>query len=118
MGHRGKTRYTVFKKECKMARTRRNFSAEFKTKVVLDIISGSKSTAEVCREYDLKPDLVSHWKNQFLANASQVFESEKKVDPQEARIEELERLAGKLSLELEVAKKALTLLPRTKPQDK
>ena len=57
-----------------MARTRRNFSAEFKTKVVLDIISGSKSTAEVCREYDLKPDLVSHWKSQFLANASQVFE--------------------------------------------
>jgi transposase len=101
-----------------MARTRRNFSAEFKTKVVLDIISGSKSTADVCREYNLKPDLVSHWKNQFLANASQVFESEKKVDPQQARIEELERLAGKLSLELEITKKALTLLPRTKPQDK
>ena len=98
-----------------MARTRRNFSAEFKTKVVLDIISGSKSTADVCREYELKPDLVSHWKNQFLVNASQIFESEKKVDPQQARIEELERLAGKLSLELEVAKKALTLLPRTKP---
>jgi transposase len=98
-----------------MARTRRNFSAEFKTKVVLDIISGSKSAADVCREYNLKPDLVSHWKNQFLVNASQIFESEKKVDPQQARIEELERLAGKLSLELEVAKKALTLLPRTKP---
>lgn len=101
-----------------MARTRRNFSAEFKTKVVLDIISGTKTTADVCREYDLKPDLVSHWRNQFLANASQVFESEKKVDPQQARIEELERLAGKLSLELEITKKALTLLPRTKPPDK
>jgi len=35
-----------------------------------------------------------------------------------ARIEELERLAGKLSLELEVAKKALMLLPRTKPPGK
>lgn len=101
-----------------MARTRRNFSAEFKTKVVLEIISGSKTTAEICREYNLKPDLVSHWKNQFLANASQVFESETKVDPQQARIEELERLAGKLSLELEVAKKALTLLPQTKPPSK
>ena len=60
-----------------MARTRRNFSAEFKTQVVLDIIDGSKSTADVCREYNLKPDLVSHWKNQFLANAAQVFESGK-----------------------------------------
>jgi len=101
-----------------MARTRRNFSAEFKAEVVLDIISGSKSTADVCREYDLKPDLVSHWKNQFLANASQVFESGTKIDPQQARIEELERLAGKLSLELEITKKALTLLPQSKPPGK
>jgi transposase len=101
-----------------MARTRRNFSAEFKTKVVLEIINGMKTAADVCREYDLKPDLVSHWKNQFLANAAQVFENGTKVDPQQARIEELERLAGKLSLELEVAKKALTLLPRTKPPGK
>lgn len=99
-----------------MARTRRNFSAEFKAKVVLEMISGSKSAAEVCREYNLKPDLVSHWKNQFMANAAQVFEKDKQVDPQQTRIEELERLAGKLSLELEVAKKALTLLPQVRRQ--
>ena len=101
-----------------MARTRRNFSAEFKAKVVLEIISGSKTTAEACREYNLKPDLVSHWKNEFLANAAQVFENGTKVDPQQARIAELERLAGKLSLELEVAKKALRLLPRVKTPSK
>ena len=100
-----------------MARTRRNFSAEFKAKVMLEILSGSKSAAEVCREYNLKADLVSHWKNQFVVNAAQVFENGTKVDPQQARIEELERLAGKLSLELEVAKKALMLLPRVKKQD-
>ncbi len=82
------------------------------------IISGSKTTADVCREYNLKPDLVSHWKSQFLANAAQVFESGTKVDPQQARIEELERLAGKLSLELEMAKKALMLLPQAKPPSK
>ena len=100
-----------------MARTRRNFSAEFKAKVVLEILSGSTSAAEMCREYNLKPDLVSHWKNQFMTNAAQVFENGTKVDPQQARIEELERLAGKLSLELEIAKKALTLLPRVKKQN-
>jgi transposase-like protein len=78
------------------------------------MIRGNKTAAEVCREYDLKPDLVSHWKNEFLANAAQVFENGTKIDPQQARIEELERLAGKLSLELEVAKKALRLLPQVK----
>lgn len=84
---------------------------------MLEIISGSKSAAEVCREYNLKPDLVSRWKNQFLANAAQVFESEAELDPQQARIQELERLAGRLSLELEIAKKALTLLPRARAQN-
>jgi len=100
-----------------MPRTRRNFTAEFKAKVVLEIISGSKSAAEVCREYNLKPDLISHWKNQFLANAAQVFENKSEMDPQQARVHELERLAGKLSLELEIAKKALTLLPRARVQN-
>jgi transposase len=68
-----------------MARTRRNFSAEFKAKVVLEIISGSKTAAEVCRECNLKADLVSHWKNEFLTSAAQVFENGMKVDPQQAQ---------------------------------
>jgi transposase-like protein len=100
-----------------MPRTRRKFTAEFKAKVVLEIISGSKSAAEICREYNLKPDLISHWKNHFVANAAQTFENGAEIDPQQARIQELERLAGKLSLELEIAKKALTLLPRTRVQN-
>jgi hypothetical protein len=35
--------------------TRRVFSADFKAKVVLDVISGRKSGAAVCCEYHLKP---------------------------------------------------------------
>ena len=97
-----------------MARTRRTFNAEFKAKVVLEIISGNKNMAEACREYSLKADLLSHWKTQFLDNASKVFESVSEADPQQARIAELERLAGKQSLELEILKKALTLLPQAR----
>jgi transposase-like protein len=93
---------------------RRTFTAEFKAKVVLEIISGSKSMAEACREYSLKADLLSHWKAQFLNNAFKVFENASEVDPQQARIAELERLAGKQSLEMEILKKALTLLPQAR----
>lgn len=95
---------------------RRIFSAEFKAKIVLDLISGAKNAAEVCREYEIKPDLLSHWKSQFLSNAARVFENGKEMDPQQERMAELERLAGKQSLEIEILKKALTLLPqRNKP---
>lgn len=86
-------------------------------KVVLEIISGSKNMAEACREYSLKADLLSHWKSQFLGNASKVFENASEADPQQARIAELERLAGKQSLELEILKKALTLLPQAKQKN-
>jgi transposase-like protein len=95
-----------------MARTRRIFSAEFKAKVVLEIISSNKSMAEACREYNLKADLLSHWKAQFLDNAAKVFEATTEADPQQTRIAELERLAGKQSLEMEILKKALILLPQ------
>jgi hypothetical protein len=81
---------------------------------------------ELCREHELKPDLLSHWKSQFLANAAKVFENAKEVDPQQERIAELERLAGKQSLELEIlhlpwravpGKKVLTLLPQRRKPD-
>lgn len=88
----------------------RQFSPEFKAKVVLEIIGGQKSAADICREYQLKADLVSKWKAQFLAEAASVFKRNDASDPQQARMAELERLAGKLSLELEVAKKASELL--------
>jgi transposase len=89
---------------------RRQFSADFKAKVVLDVISGRKSAAEVCREYRLKPTLLANWKKSFLAGAPSLFERGHAPDPAEARIAELERIVGKLTLELEVAKKAFTLL--------
>ncbi len=88
----------------------RQFTSEFKAKVVLEIISGQKSAADICREHNLKADLVSKWKAQFLAEAASVFQRSEQADPQQARIAELERLAGKLSLELEIAKKASALL--------
>lgn len=90
--------------------TRRQFSSEFKAKVVLEVVSGRKSAAEVCREYQLKPTLLANWKKSFLASAPKLFGRERLVDPAEARIAELERMVGKLTLELEVAKKAFTLL--------
>jgi transposase len=90
-------------------RQRRTFSAEFKARVVLEILSGRKTAAQVCREQQLKPDLLSRWKAEFVAQASSVFGGDERDQQAERRIAELERLVGRLSLELEVAKKAALL---------
>jgi transposase len=89
---------------------RRQFSPEFKSKLVLEVLSGRRTAAEVCREYQLKDDMFSRWKAQFVANAPKLFEHEHQTDPAEARIAELERVIGRLTLELEVAKKAFRLV--------
>lgn len=92
-----------------MARKRRNFSAEFKMKVVLELISGKKSLAEASREYEIKDTVLARWKQEFLSKAIQVFEQPQDVQEKEARIAELERMVGKLTMKVELQKKVLSL---------
>lgn len=94
-----------------MAKHRRKYSAEFKAQVVLEILSGVKSGAEVCREYGIRSQLLSKWKAQFLESAANVFEEQGQAPAEDkARIAELERLAGRQALEIEVLKKASSIL--------
>ena len=50
---------------------RRTFSAEFKTKVVLELIQGKKSLSEASREYEIKDTVLSRWKQEFLERAGE-----------------------------------------------
>ena len=89
---------------------RRKFSPEFKAQVVLEVLSGAKSGAQVCREYGIRTQLLSKWKAKFLENAALVFEEGREPNTEyKARIAELERLAGRQALELEILKKASSI---------
>jgi transposase-like protein len=90
---------------------RRKFTPEFKAQRVLEILTGTKSQAEVCREYQLKPQVVGRWKKQLLDNLPQLFEGKgTNSTGEEERIAELERMVGRLTMELEVEKKAANIL--------
>jgi transposase len=73
-------------------RQRRQFSAEFKSRVVLEVLSGQKRAAEVCREHQLKPDLLSRWKADFVTQVATVFAGDERSQRSEQRVAELERL--------------------------
>jgi transposase-like protein len=92
-----------------MPRKRRIFNAEFKAKVVLELITGRKGLAEASREYNIKDTVLSRWKQEFMAKATQVFEQPQDVQEKEARIAELERMVGKLTMQIELQKKVLSL---------
>ena len=89
-----------------MTKQRRQFSAEFKVRVVLEMISGEKGLMQASREYGIKDTVLSRWKQEFLERATQVFETPKS-DEQGERIAELERMVGRLTMQLDMAKKVL-----------
>lgn len=91
-------------------RSRRVFSPEFKVQVVLELLSGATSLAEAARRHQVKPDILSRWKAEFLERAPALFQSPERHSQDQARVADLERLVGKLTLELEVTKKASSLL--------
>ena len=89
---------------------RRTFTAGFKAKVVLEMLTGQRSGAEICREYKIGAPLLSNWKAQFLERVEQVFQGDERSNSEQARIAELERLVGQQALEIEVLKKASSIL--------
>jgi transposase len=89
---------------------RRKFTAEFKAQVVLDLVSGAKSAAELCREQQLNPQLLARWKTEFVERAPLLFQQEAMQSQEQERIAELERVVGRLTMQLEIAKKASALL--------
>jgi transposase-like protein len=93
-----------------MARKRRTFTSKFKAEVVLQLISGEKTMAEICREHRLNQQMVSRWKRELLENAASVFEHKQEYSGDQERIAELERVLGRKTLELEIAKKASSIL--------
>jgi transposase len=86
-------------------KARRSYTPEFKAKVVLEMISGEKGLMQASREYGIKDSVLSRWKQEFLERAPQVFELPKKDDQNEARLAELERMVGRLTMQLDAAKK-------------
>ena len=92
-------------------RKRRNFTPEFKAKVVLEALRGENSQAELCQRHNISEEQLSKWKQQFVENAASLFESRDKPSKDEMeRIAELEQLVGRLSVAMDIQKKALTWL--------
>jgi transposase len=89
---------------------RRTFNPEFKARAVLEELTGAKSTAEICREYQLKPQVFSRWKAELLERAPEIFATRPSRGGEQERIAELERMVGRLTMELEAAKKASSIL--------
>ena len=85
---------------------RRRFSPDFKARVVMEMLTEQKSATQASREYGIKDSVLSRWKQEFIERSPQLFEQGTVSDDRDQRIAELERMVGRLAMELEMAKKA------------
>ena len=86
-------------------RNQRSFSQEFKRQAVEELLSGESRPAQICRRYNISSSLLYHWKRQYSRGR---FNNEPTEEAAlKDRIEKLERLVGRLTLENEFLKRGL-----------
>ena len=99
-----------------MSRSRRNFSAEFKTNLVLQLLKGEKELNVLAVENDIQPNLLRNWKKEFLTNASLAFDNKREDNLREKLAEERKEKAeyakkvGQLTMQVDWLKKNLKKL--------
>jgi len=93
-----------------MKKSRRKFSAEFKTKVVLEALSERLTTTELAQKHEIHPNQIAQWKREFLDHAADIFSrsgKQEQAQQSDEQTEPLYRKIGQLQIENDFLKKKL-----------
>ena len=82
-----------------MKRTRRNHTPGFKAQVALAAIRGDKTLAELAEHFEVHPNQISEWKQQFAASAADVFGGTPRAKAAEPDLKSLHAKIGQFTLE-------------------
>lgn len=94
------------RKSRSMKRKRKQYSGAFKAKVGLEAMIGIKTTAQLAREYQVHPLLVTQWKKVLRDRMPEIFEKGKVAgDDSERTIAALHQKIGQLTVDLDWLKK-------------
>ena len=104
-GREEKTEYNVT-----MKKGRKNYSSEFKSKVVLELLSGDHTLNEVAERHQISPATLCGWHKLFQERASMIFdkgpcEQDKQLFDQKEEIDALHKKVGQLTIECDWLKK-------------
>lgn len=86
-----------------MRRTQKRYTQEFKRQVVEELMTGPESGVAVSRRYGLSGGLLSRWCKEFEEGSEPTSEEDSR--PLKARVAELERKIGQLTMENDFLKK-------------
>ena len=96
-----------------MSRQRKNFSAKFKSDLVIELLKGEKDLNTLATENNIQPNLLRNWTKEFLNNATAVFDDKREENLKDKLAEERKEKAeyakkvGQLTMQVEWLKKNL-----------
>lgn len=90
---------------------KRQHSAEFKTSVVLEILKGEKTVAQISSQYGVHPTQIKRWKDRAVSGIKGFFSDppDKMLSEKDRLIGELYRQIGQLKVEADWLKKKMGL---------
>ncbi len=100
---------------------RNQYTAEFKAKVILEVLREEATVNEIASRHGISPVMISRWKKEFVERASEVFkkgpsEAEKELVKEQGHVAELERKVGQLTYEVDwLKKKSIEIFQRKIP---
>jgi putative transposase len=92
-----------------MVAIRKNYTAAFKAKVVIEAIKQEKTISQISSEFGVHSNLIGKWKKKMLQELPSLFTDKRKKVKKEAEThqDELYRQIGQLKVELDWLKKNL-----------
>ena len=95
-----------------MKKSRRKFDASFKAQVALEALKERETLAQLAQKYELHPNQISSWKQEFLENAASVFSGKSTFTAEKDAVDPTDLYAkiGQLEMERDFLKKSLRKL--------
>jgi transposase-like protein len=94
-----------------MKQKRRKFSGAFKAKVAIEALKERETLAELSKRFEVHPNMISKWKQEFLEKSAEVFDKKSDADS-EVDPEKLYAKIGQLEIENDFLKKSLNKIGR------
>ncbi len=88
---------------------RRQFTKEFKLQVLREVEAG-KAVVRAAREYQVHPNTITKWRQLYARYGDRAFAGNGQAYTDDAKLAELERLIGQLTVENAFLKKVLRKL--------
>ena len=85
----------------------KRYSAKLKFQVVMELLTGDKSSGQVAKVYGIHLNTVNTWKRTLLEKGPEIFAQDNIVAEYERRLADLERLIGKKEVEIALLKNFL-----------